>query len=215
MERRAFVKLALGGLGWPLISRPAAAALDASVLARAVERAYAEVQTYRANFKQRFQVFQHENAGTVCFERPDQLSFSYDNGNRVISDGRNVRIYERANDQLYVSSVASVMFPVWLSFLIEQSGFAQSCGWRLLLPAHTKYAKGHVLAGTPRRPSTVFRQAFYYVDGKTFYVRRVVVEDHQHNRTRFDFTAAELNPKLRPDTFAFKPQPNTRVHPAA
>src|SRR5687767_6817027 len=123
MNRRAFTSLALSGLTWPLISRPAAALLDASELARAVERAYAEVQTYRAKFTQRYQVFRQEYGGSVWFERPNKLSFNYDNGNRVVSDGRNVRIYERANDQVYVRSVASVMFPIWLSFLTEQSGF--------------------------------------------------------------------------------------------
>jgi outer membrane lipoprotein carrier protein len=214
MDRRAFSSLALSGLTCSLISRPAAAVLDASELARAVERAHAEVQSYRARFKQRHQIFRQDQGGSVWFERPNKLSFNYDNGNRVVSDGRNVRVYERGNNQVYLRSVASVMFPVWLSFLTEQAGFAQAYGWRLLLPAHTNYARGHVLSGTPLRPSTVFRQAFYYVDGKTFHVRRVVVEDHQLNRTRFDFVAAVLNPKLGPDTFAFEAPPNARVHPA-
>ncbi|HYJ09425.1 MAG TPA: outer membrane lipoprotein carrier protein LolA [Polyangiaceae bacterium] len=214
MDRRAFTSLALSGLTWPLISRPAAAALDARELAREVERAHSAVQSYRAKFKQRDQIFRQEKGGTVWFERPNKLSFNYDNGNRVVSDGRTVQIYERANEQVYVRSVTSVMFPVWLSFLTEQSGFTQSYGWRLLSPAHAKYAKGHVLSGTPLRPSTVFRQALYYMDGKTFHVRRVVVEDHQHNRARLDFDAAVLNPKLGPDTFSFEPPPTPRVHPA-
>src|SRR5688500_16425264 len=163
MDRRAFVSLGLGGLAWPVTSRTAAAALDAREIACRVADALVGVQTYRAKLKQRYSVFRYQSEGTVWFERPDKLSFRYDNGNRGVLDATTVQIYERANARLYVRPATSVVFPIVLAFLTAQPGFVQSFSWRLLPPERAGYAKGHVLAGTPLRPSTAVRQAFYYV----------------------------------------------------
>lgn len=214
MDRRAFVSLGLGGLAWPVVARPAAAELGASEVARRVADAFAGVRAYRARFKQRYSAFGHQSDGTVWFARPDKLSFRYDNGNRVVLDANTVRIYERANARLYVRPAAGVVFPLVLSFLTAEPGFVPSFSWRLVPPERARYAKGHVLAGTPLRPSTAARRAFYHVDGKTFGVRRVVVEDHQRNRTRFELVAVVLNPPVQPDIFALTPPPGTRVDPA-
>jgi outer membrane lipoprotein carrier protein len=228
--RRSFVGLSLLGVAAPLVSENASAQVPiwllptppsgplsaAEVLAN-VERFYNRVRTCQASFKQRYSIKPYNNSkdsqGLVVFERPDKMSWTYpSNGNRVVSDGQLIRIYEKANRQMYVQPLSRSQYPAALSFLIgPTSNLSYSMSFSLLNAANMKYASGYVLSGVPHQPSSAYARVFYYVDAKTFSVRRVLIEDQQGNRNRFDFDNLVLSRPIPPGTFVLTPPPGTQV----
>lgn len=226
--RRGFVGLSLLGVAAPLLPEDARAQVpvwllqpppsgppNASQILANFERVYNRLSTFRAFFRQRYSIYSHnarDSVGTVDFERPDKMSWSYASGNRVISDGQLIRIYEKANRQMYVRPFNRTQYPVALSFLMgQQSNLNQTMSFSLLSSAVTKYATGHVLMGVPLQPSPAFARVLYYVNGTTFQVHRVLIEDQQRNRNRYDFRHVWVNQPIAPGTFVFTPPPGTQV----
>jgi outer membrane lipoprotein carrier protein len=228
--RRGFVGLSLLGVAAPLLSEnawaqipiwlvptPPSGPLSATRILASVEGLYNQLSTFRASFKQRYSTHAYnqtkDSVGTVVFERPDKMSWTYaGSGNRVVSDGQLIRIYEKANQQMYVQPLSRSQFPVALSFLFgPTSNLSQSMTFSLQNAARMTYATGHVLMGVPLQPRSAFDRVYYYVDAKTFFVRRVVIQDRQQNRNRYDFGMPVLNSIVAPGTFVFTPPPGTQV----
>ena len=79
-----------------------AAKPTAEEVAGRVQKFYDGTKTFRATFKQvyfiKVQNKKKESKGKVVFEKPGKMSFSYDtpNGNRVVSDGKVIKVVNGA-----------------------------------------------------------------------------------------------------------------------
>ncbi len=68
-------------------------------VAARVQKFYDGTKTFRASFKQvyfiKVQNKKKDSKGKVVFEKPGKMSFSYEspNGNRVVSDGKVIKVY--------------------------------------------------------------------------------------------------------------------------
>src|SRR3954468_11709996 len=125
MNRRTFALTALG-LALPLVASssqadepkkatpPAAktppvapnASLSADEIVNRVQAFYDKTSTFKAGFKQRYDAPAYDkrkdSAGSVIFEKPGKMSWRYtSNGNRVVSDGKVIKIYEKEANQMY------------------------------------------------------------------------------------------------------------------
>jgi outer membrane lipoprotein carrier protein len=229
--RRGFVGLSLLGVAAPLVSEnawaqvpiwppptsPGVPPLSASQVLANLEALYNRHTTFKASFTQRYSIYSHNLAkhsqGSVFCERPDRMSWTYSsNGNRVVSDGQLIRIYEKATGQMFEQPLSRSQYPAALSFLIgPTSNLSRSMSFSLLNAANMKYASGYVLLGVPHLPSSAYARVFYYVDAKTFSVRRVLIQDQHGNRNRFDFDNLRLSPAIPPGTFVLTPPPGTQV----
>ena len=221
--RTLLVSLALGGtalLGGSTFAPTALASVsdvNADEVARRVQSFYDATRTFRANFTQSYlikvQNQTKKSTGRVAFEKPGKMSWTYDepNGNRVVSDGKMVRIYEKENETLYETPVTKSQYPAALSFLVGEGQLARDFSLRLLNAAEMKFENGYVLEGTPKEASPSYQKVLLYVDAQTSQVRRALILDAQGNRNRFDFEVPVVNESIRPEEFAFIAPPKTKV----
>lgn len=194
-----------------------AAAPTAEEVALRVQKFYDTTKTFRATFAQvyfiKVQNKKKESKGKVVFEKPGKMSFKYDapNGNRVVSDGNTIRVYEKENEQMYEVAVGKSQYPAALAFLMGKGQLTRDFTLRLLDPAQMKFEGGHVLEGTPKDATPAYQKMLLYVDAQTSQVRRVLILDAQGNRNRFDFEAPAVNEPVAKDEFNFSPPPGTKV----
>ena len=105
--------------------------LSAEVIAERVQAFYDGAKTFQANFSQRYTIFAYnkkkESQGRVAFVKPGKMSWRYtSNGNRVVSDGRLLKVYEADNQQLYEQEVGKSADPAALSFLLGEGKLSAS-----------------------------------------------------------------------------------------
>lgn len=200
----------------PGVSKPSAAkAPSATDVAKGVQDFYERTKSYRAKFKQTYrakvQNIKRVQKGKLAFAKPGKISFRYDKGNRVVSDGKIVKIYERDNKQMYRTKVSKSQYPAALSFLMGKGKLTRDFKLRLLDSKRLRVKNGWVLEAVPKEASPAYRKLLLYVDKATHQVRRVLVLDAQGNRNRFDFKSPQLNVKIPKKEFKFKPPKGTNI----
>jgi len=204
--------------GDALAAPPAAAAApSASDIAKRVQNFYDGTKTFQAEFTQTYvikvQNKKKDSKGKVSFEKPGKMSFRYaePNGNRVVSDGKTIKVYEKANEQMYESKVEKSQYPAALAFLMGQGKLEQDFTLKLLDPATMKFEGGYVLECTPKQVSPAYQKMLLYVDGPTSQVRRALILDAQGNKNRFDFSAPVVNKPIDKTEFEFTAPPGTKI----
>jgi outer membrane lipoprotein carrier protein len=200
------------------LPRPSeAAGPTAEEIGRRVQQFYDSTKTFQATFTQTYTIkvqnVKKVSTGKVLFEKPGKMSWTYDapNGNRVISDGNTIKVYEKENEQMYETPVKNSQYPAALAFLMGTGKLTKDFTLRLLDPAQMKFEGGYVLEGTPREATPAYQKVLLYVDASTNQVRRVLILDAQGNRNRFDFSAPTVNQPVQKGEFDFTPPPGTRI----
>ena len=193
-----------------------AAPLSANDLATRMQGFYDKTKTFRANFKQRFWVEAYRKSkdsnGLVTFEKPGRMSWRYkNNGNRVVSDGKTIKVYEADNKQMYLQTVGKSQYPAALSFLVGGGDLRKTFRLAMLDAKAMQFEGGYVMMGIPKTPTPAYQKVFFYVDAQTYQVRRVLLLDAQRNRNRFDFVGPIVNQKVDKNEFAFTPPKGTRI----
>jgi outer membrane lipoprotein carrier protein len=210
---------ALFAPGTSFADDPAAPASGPSAeeIGKRVQAFYDATKTFKATFTQTYTIkvqnVKKVSTGTVTFEKPGKMSFRYDapNGNRVVSDGNTIRVYEREAEQLFESPVGKSQYPAALSFLMGKGELQKDFNLRLLDAAQMKFENGYVLEGTPKEATPAYQKMLLYVDAQTSQVRRALILDAQGNKNRFDFNAPVVNKPVPKDEFDFTPPPGTKV----
>lgn len=187
-----------------------------------VQGVYDQSQTYTSHFSQHFWVKAYNqekaSAGHVTFSKPGKMSWTYEDdqskGNRIVSDGATVKVYEANNKQMYEQSLDKSQYPAALSFLTGTGKLADAFDFQLFPGDQMKFPGGMVLVGTPKTPTAAYSKVLFYVDSATAQVRRVMIIDGQGNRNRFDFDDAKINQPVPPESFKYTPPPGTSIiHP--
>lgn len=195
----------------------AAAGPTANDVADRVQKFYDKTRTFQADFKQEFTVKMHNQKktsdGRVVFEKPGRMSFTYrqPNGNRVVSDGKVLKVYEADNQQMFEQPVDKSQYPAALAFLMGEGNIASSFDLRLLDARSMGVEGAWVLEGTPKDPTPAYKKVLLYVDMGTAQVRRVLILDAQNNRNRFDFSNPIVNTPVPPSAFDFTPPAGTQI----
>jgi outer membrane lipoprotein carrier protein len=200
----------------PAPGKNAAAALTAEQIADRVQTFYDRSKTFKAGFKQQYRVRAYDKTidsqGSVVFEKPGKMSWRYtNNGNRVVSDGKLVKVYEKENKQMYEQPLDKSQYPAALSFLVGGGNLKQSFKFTKRDAKEMSFEGGYVIVGDPLEASPSYQSIILYVDGTTYQVRRVLLLDAQGNRNRFDFLNPEINTKAPGGEFNFTPPPGTQV----
>jgi len=191
--------------------------LTARQIAVRVQTFYDATRTFQARFKQTYRIkvqnVKKVSKGSVAFQKPGKLSFRYDqpNGNRVVSDGKKIKVYERDNQQMYVSKVRMSQYPAALAFLMGKGRLLRDFKLRLLDSKRLKMEGGYVLECVPKDATPAYTKLLMYIDGPTSQVRRVLILDAQGNRNRFDFSSPVVNEAIPASEFTFTPPPGTSI----
>lgn len=195
---------------------PALPDLSAAEIAARVQGFYDGAKTFQADFSQRYTIYAYnkkkEDRGRVAFVKPGKMSWRYaSNGNRVVSDGRVLKIYEADNKQLYEQQVTKSAYPAALSFLLGEGKLSASFVVKKLNAQTLRFKGGYVLLALPREPTPAYQKMLLYVDGKTFQVRRVLLIDAQKNKNVFDFSKPLVNLAVPAAEFRFQPPAGTQI----
>lgn len=192
----------------------------AASIAAKVQAFYNQTNTFQASFKQVYKVKAYnqtkKSAGKVIFAKPGKMSWSYDspNGNRVVSDGKVLKVYEKENNQMFEQPVEKSQYPAALAFLMGQGDLTKSFNLKLLDAATMKFEGGYVLEGIPKEATPAYQKVIFFVDGPTSQIRRTIIIDAQSNRNTFDFKTPKVNEEVSEETFKFTPPPGTQIiHP--
>ncbi len=189
--------------------------MSAKELATLVQEVYNRAKTYQAAFEQQYTIKaydkQKNSRGKVAFQKPGKMSWRYDNGNRVVSDGKLLKVYEEENHQMYEQPVDKSQYPAALAFLTGQGNLREQFRLRKITGERMSFPGGYVLVAEPREVTPAFQRMLLYVDAETHQVRRVLLLDAQGNRNRFTFTESVMNEPVAAAEFAFTPPKGTRV----
>lgn len=224
LPRRLFAclmaTLAVGSLLGPDRDARAAEPNQIRDVVNRVQAFYDKTKSFKSDFRQQFFVKAYNkrksSEGHVTFQKPGKMSWVYSNpkNNRVVSDGKMLRVYEAQNRQMYEQKVDKSQYPAALSFLTGEGRLAETFKFQLYDGKKMNFPGGLVLVGTPKKPHPAYKTILFYVDAKTYQVRRVMVLDAQGNRNRFDFVNPRINEPVTPSTFKFSPPAGTTlVHP--
>jgi outer membrane lipoprotein carrier protein len=193
-----------------------ASALTAEQIADRIQAFYDKTKVFKAAFKQVYTAKQYaktkEGNGTVILQKPGKMSWRYNNnGNRIVSDGKIIRVYEKENQQMYEQPLDKSPYPAALSFLVGTGNLNQSFKLTKADPVAFKFEGGLVLIGEPREATPAYQKMVLFVDAATYQVRRVLLLDAQGNKNRFDFTSTEVNKTPPPGEFVFIAPKGTQV----
>jgi outer membrane lipoprotein carrier protein len=199
---------------------PAASLPSAQSVVDQVQAVYDKTTSFKSEFEQTFLVKAYnvtkKSHGTVVFKKPGKMDWTYVEpaGNRVVSDGTTLRVYEASNSQLYEQQVDASQYPA-LSFLTGQGQLSTSFDFEIRDgDGPMQFPGGYVLIGTPKKATPAYVKVLFYVDKQTSQVRRVLILDGQSNRNRFDFVNPRVNEPVDSNQFVFVPPPGTTVvHP--
>lgn len=195
---------------------PAANEPGADEIGRRVQGFYDKTKSFRANFEQKYLIkatgIEKKSSGEVLFEKPGKMSWRYkNNGNRVVSDGRIIRVFERDARQMFESEMGKSPYPAALAFLVGDGQLQTSFTLRKLDARQMKFEGGWVLEAKPKEATPAYQTMILYVDSATAQVRRVLLLDAQGNRNRFDFSKPAVNSKVQTGEFTFTPPAGTQV----
>src|SRR3954469_17816590 len=111
---------------------PTPSSTNVNVVVKQVQDFYNRTTSFRSDFQQEYWVKLHNvkktSHGHVTFAKPGKMDWVYDDpqGNRVVSDGNTLRVYEAANRQMYEQTVDKSQYPAALSFLTGQGNLTDT-----------------------------------------------------------------------------------------
>lgn len=190
---------------------------NADRIAARVQGFYDSTRTYQAHFEQVYHIEAYNrkkrSTGHVTFQRPGKMAWKYDqpNGNRVLSDGQLLRVYEKDKSQVVEQPLHTSQYPAVLSFLVGKGDLRKMFHLRRLDEKRMKFEGGYVLEGRPKKETSAYSRVIMYIDAQTAQVRRMLVIDAQRNRNMFTFSNPRVNDQLPPSVFEFEPPKGTQV----
>ena len=190
---------------------------DVATAVANVQAFYNRTTTFSADFQQQYLAHAYNttktSSGHVIFSKPGKMDWEYTDpaGQRIVSDGTTLRVYQPAEKQMYEQTVNQSQYPAALSFLTGQGSLDSNFTFQVLPGAQLQYTGGYVLVGTPKTPTPAYTKVLFYVDQGTSQVLRVLILDGQQNRNRFDFTNAQVNTAIDATKFTFNPPAGTTI----
>ena len=200
----------------PPAPTPASPAATTTVVNK-VQAFYDSTTSFSSPFTQEFFVKSHNvkknSTGKVLFSKPGKMAWDYDTpaGNRVVSDGTTLKVYEAANKQMFEQAIDKSQYPAALSFLTGTGKLTDAFTFVMYDGNAMGFPGGQVLVGSPKKETAAYTKVLFYVDTATSHVRRALIVDAQGNRNRFDFTDPKVNVPVPSDAFVLNPPPGTQV----
>jgi outer membrane lipoprotein carrier protein len=201
----------------PAASTAPAANMTASDVSAQVQKAYVAITAYEADFEQQYDMKafgqKKTSKGHVLFVKPGKMRWDYTEpkDNVVVSDGTTLYSYVAADKQARKMMVKDSQMPTALSFLTGKGDLGKEFNLALMDAKQLKFEGGYVLKATPKVATNLYNFVLFYVDAKTFHVRRVLIVDAQDNRNRFDFSKASQNGKVDENRFKWSPPAGVTV----
>jgi len=206
------------------LAPPPAKKGSADEVAENIDAIFQPKKIIQAKFKQKFTVkaqgTEKDSSGTILVEKPGKLSMRYDapSKNRVVSDGKEIKVYVADENVMYVSTVKGKEIPGAMSFMMG-SGLRNNFDFTFNDKPAAKQAwpSGPTLWGKPRSPTPHYDYVLFYVEQTLLdkkdpaLMRRVLIVDTQGNKNRFDFSELTHPATVDAKEFTFDPPKGTDI----
>ena len=196
---------------------PVAKPSNATELAAAIQKAYASITAFEADFSQEYKMKAFgqvkTSKGHVLFVKPGKMRWDYADpkDNVIVSDNETLWSYVASDKQARKMKVKDSQMPTALAFLTGKGDLGKEFNLELMDVKALKFEGGYVLKATPKVATNLYNFVLFYVDGATFHVRRVLIVDAQDNRNRFDFEKPTVNGKWDDARFKWSPPAGVSV----
>ncbi len=190
-------------------SASALPALSASDVAAKIQATYQAINTYEADFDQAYDMKafgeKKTSKGHVTFEKPGKMRWDYTDpkDNLVVSDGTTLWSYVAKDKSARTMQLKDSQMPTALAFLTGKGDLTKE--FTLSALDNKDFKGGYLLKGVPKTATNLYSYVLFYIDGKTFQVRRVLIVDAQDNRNRFDFNNPVVGNKYDASKFKWTP----------
>lgn len=195
---------------------PAAAS---AALPPTLQRFLGDLRTWRADFEQQVRDARGQSIdrgqGTLWVQRPGQFRWDYRpagaaggdaSGQLLVTDGRNLWLYERDLQQATVRDAASATASAPLQLL---SGDVAGLEAAFTVTAEPDRDGLQWVDVRPKSAAADFARAELGFKGAT--LARMLISDKLGQQTTLRFSGGQRNPVLKPDTFTFMPPPGADV----
>ncbi len=190
--------------------------LSAADVTAKVQKAYDAITGYEADFTQTYQakafgVDKKEHSGRVTFVKPGKMRWDYKapKGNLVVSDGTTLWSYTPTENQARKMAVKDSQMPTALAFLMGKGDLSKD--FNIAFAAKQNFTGGYVLEAKPKVATNLYQTVLFYIDGATFHVRSVLIQDPQDNRNKFVFEKPTVNGKIEASVFTWTPPKGVTV----
>jgi outer membrane lipoprotein carrier protein len=190
-----------------MLSQASAPSLDA--LVRGVERSFATMKDFSADFVQIFQDplnQKQQESGHLYLMRPRMMRWEYKNPEEklFVSDSKNVYLYVPADRQVSKEAVRDTFDDrMPLMFLLGRSDLRNEFTRFELLNTRPFLEGTKVLRMYPRR-KTDLSEVIMEVDPANFQVRRLLLAHMDGSKSEFIFSNIRINTGLKASIFQFK-----------
>jgi outer membrane lipoprotein carrier protein len=190
-----------------MLSQASAPSLDA--LVRGVERSFATMKDFSADFVQIFQDplnQKQQESGHLYLMRPRMMRWEYKNPEEklFVSDSKNVYLYVPADRQVSKEAVRDTFDDrMPLMFLLGRSDLRNEFTRFELLNTRPFLEGTKVLRMYPRR-KTDLSEVIMEVDPANFQVRRLLLAHMDGSKSEFIFSNIRINTGLKAPIFQFK-----------
>jgi len=174
-------------------------------LIQQIDSTYLHLQDLQMNFKKEMksEVFKEVKPvkGVIYLKQPDKFRME-SSEEIIVSDGQVVWTYTKELQQVTKQKVQSGQKFNFLSFLEDMQTKYEA---ELLGAEKVEGAECKKMLLTPRERGADFEKLTLWVDGKSYLIRKMELQDLTGNKTRFWFTEIKINPGLPKSRFEFKP----------
>ena len=187
-----------------------------SGLVEGVERTFAQMKDFSADFIQIFQDAlnrKQQESGHLYLMRPRMMRWEYKNpeDKLFVSDGKTVYYYVPADHQVSKEAVKeSFDDRVPLMFLLGQSNLRNEFTRFELLNTRPFFEGLKVVRMYPKR-KTDLQEVLMEVDPANYQIRRLLLAHQDGSRSEFIFSNIRTNTGLRASMFDFKVPPGVDV----
>src|SRR6266567_3129921 len=111
---------------------------DVATAVANVQGFYNRTNTFSADFSQQYLAHAYNttktSAGHGIFSKPGKMDWEYTDpaGQRIVSDGTTLRVYQPAEKQMYEQTVNQSQYPAALSFLTGQGSLSSNFDFTIL-----------------------------------------------------------------------------------
>jgi outer membrane lipoprotein carrier protein len=182
-----------------------------------MDKAYAGLQSYRAEFEQESETksFQRktQSSGRVYFSKPSEMRWQYllPEKREVYLSGEKIHIYIPGRHQVIKQTLNDAMpgmAPARLFMGVEELVGSFS----VALAQGEEEDEAYCLRLTPKTKGTIsVEEILLWVEKKTFLPMRTESRDVLGNRTTLRFRKSEVNMPLKEELFRFEVPPDAEV----
>lgn len=176
---------------------------DLNSIVNNIQKSYNATSTFKAKFLQESYLKSLNKTqtlkGEIFFKKPGKMLWNYSNGQKIVSDGANLWIYQPKQKQVIQTKVSSVGGKTPADFLIGVGNIGGNFTSKLLKSKSNQY----LLELTPKETGS-FSKIVINVDNENFQIHESSIYDFFGNITKIKFKNIKINEEISNKLFDFK-----------